>query len=89
MTDFVRCQTSVPAPKARGYAVVRDMNGKPRVDGNPRLLDPGILYGMTSREIAIIFAEWDLAQAIRENDSDQTLYFTALLNTLTNQAETS
>lgn len=34
------------------FGVVRDKNGKPRVDGDPQNLDPGVMVMLTSEERA-------------------------------------
>lgn len=40
----------VPKIKVKGYALVRDKNGKPKIDGDVQKLHPSILNMLTKEE---------------------------------------
>jgi len=41
-----------PAPKVQYFGLVRDKNGKPKIDGDPKQLHPAILAMLTDAEKA-------------------------------------
>lgn len=45
-------QVAIPAPVLRSYALIRDKNGVPRIDGNPSDLPEPIKQLLTSAEKA-------------------------------------
>jgi hypothetical protein len=50
---------AAPRPKARGFALVRDKNGKPRIDGDPRFLPQPIINMMTDAEFSAAIEEYE------------------------------
>lgn len=53
--------TNMPAPKVTMYGLVRDRNGKPRIDGDPRELHESIKAAMTPLEYETACKEYDNA----------------------------
>jgi len=49
--------------KPKGHFLVRDKDGKPRIDGDPRLLPQPIINLMTDAEFAAAVEEWELDNA--------------------------
>lgn len=45
-------------PRPRGFALVRDKHGKPRIDGDPDQLAPEIVKMMTPEELAQARADY-------------------------------
>lgn len=45
--------------KVKGYFIVRDKNGKPRIDGDPRKMPDGLKAGLTEQEYALAIKEYD------------------------------
>jgi len=46
-------------PRIKAYGLVRDSNGKPRVDGDPRDLHPTIKEMMTKEEYILAIKEYE------------------------------
>lgn len=51
----------LPPPEVKAYALVRDKNGKPKIDGNPHDLHPSIKAALTPDEFALAVKEWEEA----------------------------
>jgi hypothetical protein len=54
-------KSTVPRPK--GYFLVRDKTGKPKIDGDPRLLPQPIIQLMTDAEFAAAVEEYENANS--------------------------
>lgn len=50
---------SIPTPKVQMYGLVRDRNGKPRIDGDPRKLHHSVIESMTREEFELACKEYD------------------------------
>lgn len=50
---------TVVKPKLKGFGLIRDKNGKPRIDGDPRNLHPAIKELMTSEEYFRAIEEYE------------------------------
>jgi len=50
-------------PKPKGYFLVRDKDGKPKIDGDPRQLPQQIIELMTDSEFAQAIEEFEHANA--------------------------
>lgn len=47
-----KAEIDTPEPKAQLFGLVRDKNGKPKIDGDPRELHPAIQAMLTPEERA-------------------------------------
>ena len=51
-------RAGMPEVKIKGFALVRDRNGKPKIDGDPEKLHQSIIDAMTAEEFETAKAEW-------------------------------
>lgn len=51
--------TGAIKPRVQLYAIVRDAQGKPKIDGDPRKLNESIKGALTAEEYAEACAEYD------------------------------
>jgi len=47
-------------PKIEAYFLVRDKNGKPKIDGDPRKLPQQIIQALSDSEFALAVEEYEL-----------------------------
>jgi hypothetical protein len=52
--------SSVVRPKFEGYFLVRDKDGKPKIDGDPRHLPQPIIQMMSDSEFAQAVEEYEM-----------------------------
>ena len=52
-------KAAIPAPKVQMFALVRDKNGKPKIDGDPKTLHPGIISMMTPEEYQTAIKDYE------------------------------
>jgi hypothetical protein len=55
--------STTPVPRPKGYFLVRDKAGKPKIDGDPRDLPPEIAMLMTEAEFATAVKEYENGSA--------------------------
>lgn len=59
--------TRLPQPKTKAYMLVRDKNGKPKIDGDPRKLPQQIIQMMSDSEFSQAIEDYEM-----ENENAST-----------------